>query len=168
MLIKDYRFEYRKDKNMKKIVSIARALKEKNRVAGRLAKARTEIENENSKEKHSPRGIDVMETYARAKLLRDRLIAIKSTIAAANQPIVAKIIEMEEVKSEIAFLNNLNVKEGRFVERNYGTTVESEIEAVIRKSQVIEEVAALQAKAERLQDDLDEFNAMTKVEIEID
>ena len=65
---------------MKQIVTIARALKEKNRVAGRLAKARGLIGEENSRDKSVPRGIDVAEMYAQAKELRDRLIAIKSAI----------------------------------------------------------------------------------------
>ena len=153
---------------MKQKVTIARALKEKNRIAGRLAKAREQVGKENSCDKKVPRGIDVVETFAQSKVLRDRLIAVKSAIAIANQPIVAKIIELDEVKSEIAYLNGLNVKEGVFVESNYGSRVESEIDAVIRKPQVLEEIAALQTRADRLQDDLDEFNAMTKVEIEID
>ena len=153
---------------MKQKVTIARALKEKNRIAGRLAKAREQVGKENSCDKKVPRGIDVVETFAQSKVLRDRLIAIKSAIAIANQPIVAKIIELDEVKSEIAYLNGLNVKEGVFVESNYGSRVESEIDAVIRKPQVLEEIAALQTRADRLQDGLDEFNAMTKVEIEID
>ena len=153
---------------MKQKVTIARALKEKNRIAGRLAKAREQVGKENSCDKKVPRGIDVVETFAQSKVLRDRLIAVKSAIAIANQPIVAKIIELDEVKSEIAYLNGLNVKEGVFVESNYGSRVESEIDAVIRKPQVLEEIAVLQTRADRLQDELDEFNAMTKVEIEID
>lgn len=153
---------------MKRMVSIARALKEKNRVAGRLAKARQLVGKENSRDKKVPRGIDVAETFALCKVLRDRLVAIKSAIAIANQPIVAKIIELDEVKSEIGYLNGLNVKEGVYVERYPDIRIEFELTAVIRKSQVIEEVAALQAKADRLQDELDEFNATTKVEIEID
>ena len=153
---------------MKTKVTIARALKEKNRVAGRLAKARELVGSENSKDKSVPRGVDVAETYALSKVLRDRLIAIKSAIAEANKPIVSKIVELDEVKSEIAYLNGLEVKEGKFVSTNYGSRVESEIDAVIRKQQVLDEVAALQARAEKLQDELDEFNAVTKIEIEID
>lgn len=153
---------------MIKNVTIARALKEKNRVAGRLAKARDLVGKENSKDKNVPRGIDVTETYALAKALRDRLVSIKVAIAEANKPIVAKIVELEEVKSEITYLNGLNVKEGKFVETNYGSRIESEVDAVIRKQQVLDEVAALQERADRLQDELDEFNATTKVEIEVD
>ena len=78
------------------------------------------------------------------------------------------IIELDEIKSEIAFLNGLDVKEGKFVTTNYGTRIESDIDAIIRKQQVLDEVTALQARADRLQDELDEFNAATKVEIELD
>ena len=153
---------------MKQIVTVARALKEKNRIAGRLAKARELVGEENSRDKSVPRGVDVAEMYAQAKELRDRLIAIKSAIAEANKPIVSKIIELDEVKSEIAFLNGLNVKEGNFVTTNYGSRIESEIDAVIRKQQVLDEIAVLQARADRLQDELDEFNATTKIVIEVD
>ena len=153
---------------MKKLVTIARALKEKNRVAGRLTKARELVGKENSKDKNVPRGINVAETYALAKALRDRLVSIKVAIAEANKPIVAKIIELDEVKSEISYLNGLDVKEGKFVSTSYGTRIETELEAVIRQPQVLDEVTALQARADRLQDELDEFNAATKIEIEVD
>ena len=153
---------------MRTMVTIARALKEKNRVAGRLAKARELVGAENSQDKSVPRGVDVAAMYDLAKMLRNRLIAIKSAIAEANKPIVSKIIELDEIKSEIAFLNGLDVKEGKFVTTNYGTRIESEIDAVISKQQVLDEVAALQVRADRIQDELDEFNATTKVEIELD
>ncbi|MBQ7189474.1 MAG: hypothetical protein IJR99_08685 [Kiritimatiellae bacterium] len=153
---------------MKTKVTIARALKEKNRVAGRLAKARDLVNKENSKDKKVPRGINVSETYALAKVLRDRLIAIKSAIAEANEPIVSKIIELDEIKSEIAYLNGLNVKEGKFIETNYGSRIELEIDVIISKQEVLDAVAALQARADQLQDELDEFNASTRIEIELD
>ena len=153
---------------MRTMVTIARALKEKNRVAGRLAKARELVGAENSQDKSVPRGVDVAAMYDLAKMLRNRLIAIKSAIAEANKPIVSKIIELDEIKSEIAFLNGLDVKEGKFVTTNYGTRIESEIDAIISKQQALDEVAALQVRADRIQDELDEFNATTKVEIELD
>ena len=153
---------------MKRSVSIARALKEKNRVAGRLAKAREIIQQENSKDKSLPRRVDVEATYAEAKMLEARLVAIKSAIAQTNNPIVAKIIELDELKSEIAFLNGLNVKEGRFEEVSYGNKIVRDIEAVVGQARVLAEVAELQKRADALQDALDEFNASTKVEIEID
>ncbi len=153
---------------MKNRVTVARALKEKNRVAGRLAKALNLVSRENSQDSNVPRGVDVDATYAQAKELRQRLVETKTAIALANQPIVGKIIELEEIKSEISYLNGLDVKEGVFVSNSYNSTVTNEYSAVIKKQQVLEEVERLQSRADRLQDELDEFNALTKVEIEVD
>lgn len=152
---------------MKKQVSIARALKEKNRVAGRLKQLRDQVMHDNSMDKKIPRSIDVLAVYAQSKDMKNRLIEIKSAIAVANQGIVSKIIELDEIKGEIAYLNGLNVKEGKFA-NPYKENSETEIEAVIKRAGVIEEINALQKKAEDLQDKIDEFNAVTKVEIEID
>ena len=153
---------------MKKLVTIARALKEKNRVAGRLAKARQLVGAENSTEKKIPRRVDVATVREEARTLAERLVAIKSTIAVANTSIVGKIIELDEVKSAISWLNGLNVREGVFEETNYGGKVVKEYEAEIGKDAVLKQVEALQRRADDLQDALDEFNAATKVEIEID
>ena len=153
---------------MKKMVTIARALKEKNRVAGRLAKARQLVGSENSNEKKIPRRVDVVSVRDEARVLAERLIAIKTAIAVANEPIVGKIIELDEVKSAISWLNGLNVREGVFEEANYGGKVVKEYEAAIGKDDILKQVDALQRRADDLQDALDEFNASTKAEIEVD
>ena len=153
---------------MKRQVSLARALKEKNRVAGRLAKAREIVREENSKDKSLPRRVDVEAAYAEARELKRRLVDIKTAISLANAPIVAKILELDEVKSEITFLDNLNVKEGRFEELSYNSKTIHEFEAVVGQARVLAEIAELQKRADALQDALDDFNASTKVEIEID
>lgn len=153
---------------MKKTVTVARALKEKNRIAGRLAFVRELVNKENSHDRKIPRAVDVLEIYKEAKSLRNRLIGVKTAIAVANRPIVGKIIELDEVKSEIAYLNGLEVKEGCFPDGGYGYRIDAEFDAIIRKQQVLDEQAALQAKADKLQDELDEFNAVTKVEIDIE
>ena len=153
---------------MKKLVTIARALKEKNRVAGRLAKARQLVGAENSTEKKIPRRVDVAAVREEARTLAERLVAIKSAIAVANTPIVGKIIELDEVKSAISWLNGMDVREGVFEESNYGGKIVKEYESVLGKDAVLKEVESLQRRADALQDALDEFNASTKVEIEID
>ena len=133
---------------MKKMVTIARALKEKNRVAGRLAKARQRVGAENSNEKKIPRRVDVVSVRDEARVLAERLIAIKTAIAVANEPIVGKIIELDEVKSAISWLNGLNVREGVFEEANYGGKVVKEYEAAIGKDDILKQVDALQRSAD--------------------
>ena len=155
---------------MKKKVSIARALKEKNRVAGRMRQVLREIEKENSKDKDVPRGVDVLEMYKLANELRNRLIEIKTAIAVANQKIVGKIVELSELKSQIVFLNELPIFEGVKKDGSYyGSEKTSSIfTAILSKAQVLKDVDAHQKRANQLQDELDDFNATMKVEIEID
>lgn len=155
---------------MIKKVSLARALKEKNRIAGKLRAARDLVNKENSKEKKIPRNIDVRSVLEEARAYESRLIEIKTAIAAANRDIVRKIIELEEVKSEISFFTGIPDKEGDFViTESYSDRVrEEKYDAVIKNAEILETVKGLRKRAEALQDELDEFNAVTKVEIEIE
>jgi len=153
---------------MKRKVSVARALKEKNRLVGRIAALRQAIGRDNSHEKRIPRSIDVQAALGQAEDLKARLVAVKAAIAVANQDIVAKIVELAEVKSEIAWLKGLDVKEGVYEENSYSNKVIREYEVAISGSDVIRMVDALRRRAEWLQDELDEFNASAKVEIEVD
>ena len=115
-----------------------------------------------------PRSVDVAAVLALAKAQEANLIAIKAAIAEANAPIIAKIIELDEVKSEIAFFNGLDAKEGVYEESNYSGRVLREFNAVISKSSILSEISALQKRADALQDELDEFNASSKVMIDIE
>lgn len=154
---------------MKKKVTIARALKEKNRLAGKLSATRRLIGEENSKEKKIPRGIDVKATYVEAETLMQQMIAIKTAIASANHPIVGTIIELDEVKSELAWLQGLDTREGKFTVGRAGTQPYiDEFDAVINKGEVLAAIDTLQKRADALQDTLDEFNATTRIEIEMD
>ena len=80
-------------------VTLARALKEKNRIAGRLRKAQELVKKENRKAAGSPRAVDVAATFAEAERLSALLAAVKAAIAKANDGIIATIVELEETKS---------------------------------------------------------------------
>ena len=153
---------------MRKKVSVARALKEKNRLVGRIAALRQAIGKDNSHELGAPRSIDVSAALAEAESLKNRLVAVKAAIAFANQGIVAKIVELAEVKSEIAWLKGLDVKEGVYQENSYGNKIVREYEVAVSGADVVRMVDALRRRAELLQDELDEFNGSAKVEIEVD
>ena len=152
----------------KKTVSVARALKEKNRLKGRIAAAREAVSEQNSREGSNPRKVDVREQFLESRALVERLTALKAAIAEANRPIVRKIIELAETKSEIAWLNGLNTKEGQFQENSYGNRVVRVFDAVITGPDVVRELEILRRRAERLQDELDEFNVTARIEIEVE
>ena len=70
---------------MKQKVSIARALKEKSRVAGRIHALTDVINHENSLAEGSTRSVDLRETLVQVKALTEQLIGIKAAIARGNQ-----------------------------------------------------------------------------------
>ena len=153
---------------MKKSVSLARGLKEKNRLAGKLRELRESISLNNSHDEDVPRDIDVEKTLEATIKIKERLTAVKIALAEANKEIVGLIIGLEELKSEIAWLKGLDTT-SRTTKTYYA---EKEIvhrtDAVITGSAKLKMVEELQAKANKIQDELDDFNASHRICIEID
>ena len=149
---------------MEKRVSIARALKGKSRVAGRIHTLTDVINHENSLAEGSTRSVDLRETLAQVKDLTERIIRIKAAIAKGNQDAIDKIVELGEIKALIGFLNRLDTSEIRKDE--YSRSVKWE--AAIHKADVLIEVDAYQRRANAIQDELDDFNASHFVNIDID
>lgn len=134
-------------------------------MAGRLARIRSLLNEENSHDELIPRSIDVTATFFEEKELVKRLAETKTAIAMANTGIVGKIIELAEAKSAISWLNSMSTREGVYEESysNRHTYV-----AEIKKNDVMNEVNALQRHMEDLQDEIDAYNATKKVIVEID
>ena len=145
--------------------TLARALKEKNRIAGRLHHVQELVKKENRKIKNSPRTLSPADLAAEAERLSAQLIAVKTAIAEANAGIVGTIVELEEVKSLLAFFrevpadDDLEILEGRFGSSR--SVVEWDV--ALDKSTLLEKRGELQARADALQDRLDEYNVRTKV-----
>jgi len=148
---------------MKKKVSIARALKEKSRIAGRIHTLTEVINHENSLAEGSTRSVDLKETLGQVKALTEQLIGIKTAIAMGNLDAIGKIVELGEVKSIIGFFNRLDTSES--FSDAYSKHVK--LEAAIRKADVLTEVDAYQRRANAIQDELDDFNASHFVDIEL-
>lgn len=148
---------------MEKHVSIARALKEKSRLVGRINILTDVINHQNSLAEGSTRSIDLQDAYRQVKELNESLIKIKEAIARGNQDAIGKIVELGEIKSLIGFLNRLDTSE-TFCD-DYSRRIKKE--AAIRKSDVLVEIDAYQRRANALQDELDDFNASHFVDIDI-
>ena len=147
--------------------TLARALKKKNRIAGRLHHVQELVQKENRKIKDSPRTLSPEDLAAEAERLSGQLIAVKTAIAKANAGIVGTIVELEEVKSLLAFFrevpadDDLEILEGRFGSQR--TIVEWDV--AMDKSDLLAKRGELQERADALQDKLDEYNVRTKVEL---
>lgn len=149
-------------------VTLSRALKEKNRVAGRLATLRQQISEDNSHDEEIPRDVDVESTLEEATREEQHLVDIKAAIAEANHGIVGTIVALEEVKGEIAWLSDLNTSCSS--RRVWQGSVERihKVDAVISGGRKIALLKELQKKANDLQDRLDEYNSSHRVLIEVE
>lgn len=145
-------------------ITLAKALKLKNRLAGRIAKLTQTVQAYNSVQEKAE-AIDVRAAYVeRAELVR-RLIDLKLAIARANAPIQGEIFTLAELKAEITLLAGLNTKHGTVVE-GYPTAGAVTYVAQFRKGEVDALTADLETRIDALQDRLDAFNTATTIVVE--
>ncbi len=149
------------------LLTLAKALSVKNRLAGRLAQARENIETYNSvlagqRDDYGKATVDVRAEYARYRKLQDGLIVVKAAIQRANLPIFEDILQIGELKSVIQMLSGLNTKNG--TEPGYHG-VEFRYSAVMLKPEALGIIRELEAQIDVIQDKINEFNAATRIEI---
>ncbi len=157
-----------------KTFNLAQALKQKNRLAGEIARGREIVQRENSRKESQAARADVRavfeENVARSRELAD----FKGVIAAANAGVVTgdrgiygKLNLQAELRGLIAFVKGLNTKEGEELERvgflSRDEATRTVYVATITRDEVDRLVAAYQAEIEQLQDEIDEFNATTRI-----
>ena len=144
-------------------MTLARALKERSRLAGKMKWNFEIINRENSVISGSERSFDLDVVYAECLELHERLVALKRVIAAANAPIAGKLAEMAEIKSMISYLRGVNTEAG-FKPRSYSSEKDL-FEVVLDAAEMSDEAERLQKRGEELQDEIDVFNAMTEIEV---
>lgn len=148
--------------------SIAKLLKIKNRLANDIAKTRTEINRNNSLPTPSQREVNVRELLEKHNFKTDQLLTVKVAISNANAKIQEKIYRMAELKGQIHFYEGLPITDGEVRQDRYGSYDAANVmvyKAEIRKSEVMALVENLQKEIDTIQDDLDEFNATTRIEL---
>ncbi|WP_165244439.1 hypothetical protein [Paludisphaera soli] len=148
-------------------ISLAKALSVKNRLAGRLAQARVNIEAYNSvlsgqREEEGRRTVDARAELDRFLRLQEALVAVKAAVQRANVAIYEDVLRLAEKKSLIQMLNGLNTKHG--AEPGYNG-VEYRFVATIAKPEVLDMVRRLEAEIDKLQDRLNQYNATTQVDL---
>ena len=145
-------------------VTLARALKLKNRLAGRLAKIDSDFESYNSVPSGTDRP-DLKIVYAERSRVVARLIDLKLAISVANQPMQRTILELGEAgKSLVALLTKTSTKHGKILEGYHSTEIE--YSAQFRKGDIDREVRRLEVVIDRLQEQLDGFNHRTVIGIQ--
>ncbi|RYG48531.1 hypothetical protein EON79_04210 [bacterium] len=143
-------------------VTLAKALKLKNRQVQKVKGLQERIQASNSYMVGSERDFDAQALYTELRAETETLWRLKLAINAANVPVHGAIYEMAETKGLIAFLKTLNTKRGKV--ESYGDEA-FEYEAAITAADVLIQIEALEARIDTLQDVLDQHNATTTVEV---
>ena len=153
-------------------MKLAKALKVKNRLVGELNQLKMELQRENSRRNDNPSKVDCKTLYIEIETKRDDLISLKAAICSANAGssnkeagIYQKIDKMSELKSFINFLAGLPKREGEELTL-IGANREKltyQWTAFINQERADAITKELQLEINRLQDEVDEYNAVTDV-----
>ncbi len=148
-------------------MKLNKALKQKNQLAGEVAELKSRLISQNSRPSTVPFDYDANRVFAELREKLDSLVAVKSAIAVTNAALYPRIFRLAELKGLVATLKSLDVRNGLFKEGGgYGQSAyDIEYTAQIRKPEVDALVAELEAEISALQDELDEFNHQTSVEM---
>lgn len=142
-------------------MKLSAALKEKNKLTKKITETQKLVNQHNSVIKGNQRPIDAGAKLKELDELTDKLVHIKSAIAAANQPINRHILHIGELRSQIAFLRKLDTKEGNHTER-YGSTM-TEYETQVKQAEVLAAIESKENEIEKLQEIIDQHNHSTEV-----
>jgi len=144
-------------------ISLAKALKLKNRLAGRLNKVQNDIVTYNSVLTEQSGKVDVPALCNLRDEIAENLIALKTRIIVSNAEIQGDLIRQGELKSKLTWLATLDTRDGK--ERHGYQNTEVTWTATLKKKDVDDETRKLETEIDAIQDKLDCFNHTKKVEV---
>lgn len=152
------------------MISLAKALKIKNRLVGELASLQAVARQHNSLpiESRGEKSVRLDKVWEDIQNISNRIVELKSKIAVATAQIAPFLVDLAETKSTISFLETLPIKEGK-EDTQIGYGVNSSLKTVVWNSYIDEAsknklVKENKNRLDLLQDKIDEFNAVTKID----
>ena len=147
-------------------ITLAQALKEKNRLAGEIRRLWGLFQLENSCEENHTRSIDMAQTLQTIEHYTAKLVELKTKIGTANAGNLKNMYLLEEAKNRMAKLNETSGNEDS--EREYANNGYSYVKrsAVFNEARLNEMKRRLQIECNALQDKLDAYNALHKIEFD--
>ncbi len=147
-------------------ITLAQALKEKNRLAGEIRRLWGLFQHENSCQENHERSIDVEKTLQTIEHYTAKLVELKTKIGIANAGNLRNMYLLEEAKNRMAKLNETNGNEDSEREYTRDTYHYVKRTAVFNEAKLLEMKRKLQIECNALQDKLDAYNALHKIEFE--
>jgi hypothetical protein len=146
-------------------ITLAKALKVKNRLAGRLAKAQADIQAFNSVPEGQADQVNVPALVQAREELVGALVGLKAAINDANREAQRDIYDLAEKKATAQFLAGVNTRHGP-QPAVYPSTTDVSYVAALKKADVDGLVARLEKEIDQLQDKLDQFNHDRRIEVD--
>ena len=144
-------------------ITLAKAFKERSRLNRKIHDALELVRDENSIVEGGVRSIDVRRKFAEVKALGTKMILLKQAIDRANAGIADKLVEIVELKELRSRLLAIPTGDGR--QKTFPE--EYVLTAEIKKAELLAEAEELQNRIDELQDEIDDFNARTRIEFEL-
>lgn len=143
-------------------ITLAKALKLKNRLAGRVSELTNDIKTYNSQQEGAE-VVNVLQRYTERTELVSRLIQLKTAISRANEPVQRQIYTLAERKALMSLLNELPTQHGSVSQYHQAPV---RYVAQMRKEHVDQEKRRLEQEIDQLQDELDRFNQTTVIGVD--
>ena len=151
-------------------ITLARALKYKNRLVGKISTVTSIASSKNSIIVGVEREVNVKELFDLRSKLVENLVALKVAISKANEPILPYIFKLSELKSYISVLRGIDTTHGKSNRtRSYiGVDVEPVVfESQIRFSAIEETISKSNKEIDIIQEKIDQHNHLTKIDVDV-
>lgn len=142
-------------------MNLTKALKTKKKLVKQADEFYNRFASSNSTEEGSEKSYSPEEYYEKWLAKTEELIELKTKIQLANQPIADKIFRLGELKNQVSRLKKVNTRQG--------TKKESYSDNIITYKAWMSEVTKdtlveqLENSIESLQEEIEAFNALTKI-----
>jgi hypothetical protein len=146
-------------------ITLGKALKIKNRLTGRLAKVQADIQAFNSIPEGQVGQVNVPALMKTREELVGALVSLKTAINDANREAQRDIYDLAEKKAAAQFLGAVDTRHGPQPPVYPATIVVNHV-AALKKADVDALVVRLETEIDRLQDKLDQFNHVHKIEVD--
>lgn len=144
-------------------MNIKRALKEKNKFVAKISEERLKVQAFNSIEVGAERAYDPKAAMDEWVSSIDKLVELKTKIHKANSKVYDKIFMLAELKSFVKQLRSIDCSSGKQAANRYSQEKDIVKEAAISLVERDNLIKKYEEKIEALQEELDAYNAKTKV-----
>lgn len=142
-------------------MTIAQALKEKNKKAAKITKLWQKLYSYNSVAVDSEKPYDLDQVWEELQRETHELIDLKTRIHAASAPVRVDIFSLSELKSHMARIQSVSTAKGKQNNRYEATPVEMTAHFDIKWKDA--QVELLEQTIEATQEKLDKFNHTTEI-----